>query len=217
MPLRRPISRIRDISPLISRRTAVFPGDVAFDRRVSAEVGTGSNYSLSSITLSVHTGAHADAPNHYHAEGVGIDQRDLEPYLGPCVVIEVRLPRGERIRPEHLPYPMEHIDAPRVLFKTRSFPDSERWVSDYNSLSPELITALAESGVKLVGIDTPSIDPDTAKDLESHLAVYRANLSILEGLVLDDVPEGRYTLVALPLKLEGADASPVRAVLLEET
>jgi arylformamidase len=101
-----------------------------------------------------------------------------------------------------------------VLFKTRSFPNPDRWTSDFASLSPELIEKLAGQGVRLVGIDTPSIDPAEDKALESHQAVLRNDMAILEGIVLDDVAEGEYQLVALPLRIAGADASPVRAVLL---
>jgi arylformamidase len=121
--------------------------------------------------------------------------------------------RGARLLPEHLGVP---VVAPRVLFKTGSFPNPDVWSGDFNSLSPELIEQLARSGVRLVGIDTPSIDPADDTELRSHAAVYRHDLCVLEGLVLDEVAPGRYTLVALPLKLAGADAAPVRAVLLPE-
>src|SRR5206468_12283673 len=126
-------------------------------------------------------------------------------------VVSVKLARGKRIMPEDIGG--TKIDAPRVLFRTDSFPDPRKWNSDYNSLSPELIDALASQGVMLVGIDTPSIDPDDSKKLESHQAVYRDGLANLEGIALGHVADGIYTLIALPLRLRGADASPVRAVL----
>lgn len=108
------------------------------------------------------------------------------------------------------------ITAPRVLFKTGSYPDPTHFNTDFCSLSPELIEELALNGVCLVGIDTPSIDPAESKDLPSHAMVAAHDLAILEGVVLDHVADGVYTLVALPLRIEGADASPVRAVLLDE-
>jgi arylformamidase len=101
------------------------------------------------------------------------------------------------------------------LLATGSFPNPEKWNSDFAALSPELVTYLHKQGVRLVGIDTPSIDPENSKALESHQAVADCDLAILEGIVLDKVPDGLYTLLALPLKIEGADASPVRAVLLD--
>lgn len=203
--------RLIDISPVVSERTAVWPGDVAFGREVALSIAAGDHLELSAIRSTVHVGAHADAPSHYLRGGAGIGARSLEPYFGPCQVIEVSLPRGERIRPEHL---RAGIEAPRLLFRTDSFPDPERFVEDFNSLSPELVNRAAERGVVLVGIDTPSVDPFSDRVLEAHQALARHDMANLEGLVLGGVEPGLYTLIALPLRLEGADASPVRAVLV---
>lgn len=206
---------IIDISPLISENIAVFPGDIAFHRHQALSFAKGDHLELSSMTTTLHLGAHADAPNHYHPDGIGIGERELMPYLGPCQVIKVSLKEPmARIRPEHIQD--TKILAPRTLFKTGSFPNPEDWVDDFNALSPELIHFLADQGVVLVGIDTPSVDPSPAKVLKSHLAIYERKLAILEGLVLDHVRPGTYQLVALPLKIKGADASPVRAILLEK-
>lgn len=205
--------RILDISPLVSPRLAVWPGDVPYSRRVALSLAAGDNLELSSVEATVHLGAHADAPNHYLLGGQDISARPLERYLGPCQVVAVSLPRGARIRPEHLAEP---VRAPRVLLRTGSFPNPESFNTDFNSLSPELVEHLHAQGVVLVGLDTPSVDPFEDKVLHSHQAVARHDMSILEGLVLEGVEPGLYTLVALPLKLEGADASPVRAVLLAE-
>jgi arylformamidase len=202
---------IYDLSPEISSDLAVFPGDQAFERQVAMDFRTGHNLVLSALRTTVHLGAHADAPNHYHPEGEGISSRDLKPYFGECQVVRVELERGARIRPEHV---RTAISARRVLLKTGSFPDPNRWNGDFNSLSPELVDWLADRGVVLVGIDTPSVDPEKDARLESHQAIFRRDLSILEGLVLDRVPEGTYTLMALPLRLKDLDASPVRAVLV---
>jgi arylformamidase len=103
-----------------------------------------------------------------------------------------------------------------VLFRTGSYPDPNHFNEDFCSLSPALIELLAGEGVRMVGIDTPSIDPCSSKDLPSHAMVAAHDMAILEGVVLDDVPDGVYTLIALPLRIEGADASPVRAVLVEK-
>lgn len=204
--------KIYDITPKISPRLAVFPGDQAFERQVAMSFKDGHHLDLSSIRTTVHLGAHADAPSHYHAKGVSIDRRPLGPYLGKCQVIHVKgLKRGERVMPQHV---TTTIKAPRVLIGTGSFPDPEKWNEDFCSLSPELITSLSDKGVRLVGIDTPSVDPHDSKKLESHQLLFERNFSVLEGLVLDGVPDGLYTLIALPLPIEGCDASPVRAVLM---
>ncbi|HET8900719.1 MAG TPA: cyclase family protein [Holophagaceae bacterium] len=204
--------KIHDISPLISPRLAVWPGDVPFSRSVAVSMAEGANLDLSSMTATLHLGAHADAPSHYAADGAGMDAVNLMPYYGPCQVLRVAVERGERILPQHL---RADIAAPRVLFHTGTFPDPEVWNTDFASLSPELIEHLHGKGVLLVGLDTPSVDPFESKALESHQALARTGMRNLEGLVLDAVPEGLYTLAALPLKIEGADASPVRAMLIE--
>jgi arylformamidase len=204
--------RIHDISPLISPRLAVWPGDVAFRRQVALSMDEGANLDLSSMTTTLHLGAHADAPSHYTAGGAAMDAVDLAPYYGPCQVMRVEVGRGERISQGHL---NAEVTAPRVLFHTGTFPDPEAWNTDFASLSPELVEHLHAKGVVLVGLDTPSVDPFESKALEAHQALSRTGLRNLEGLVLDAIPEGLYTLVALPLKIEGADASPLRAVLIE--
>lgn len=202
-----------DISPPLHPGIAVWPGDVSYRRQETFRIADGHNYTLSDITTTVHVGAHADAPIHYVSDGQGIGERPLDLYYGPCQVIEVNLPRHARILPEHLTAP---IQAPRVLLKTGSFPNPDQFNEDFNSLSPELVDLVAAAGGKLVGIDTPSLDPFADKTLESHLAVARHDLAVLEGLVLSHVPAGLYRLIALPLRIPGADASPVRAVLLRE-
>ncbi len=204
---------ILDISPTLSPRLAVWPGDVAFARSVSCAMDAGAHLELSSITTTLHLGAHADAPSHYVRGGSGMASVELDAYLGPCQLVQVALPRGARIHPHHL---TAAITAPRVLFRTGSFLDPEHFNTDFNSLSPELIDHLHGLGCVLVGLDTPSVDPFESKALESHQALARTGMRNLEGLVLEHAEPGFYTLIALPLKLEGADASPVRAVLLKE-
>jgi arylformamidase len=201
-----------DISPEISEELAVFPGDTSFSRRITVDFAGGANYLASSIHGTVHLGAHVDAPNHYNKGSPGIEARRLEYYLGECQVISVQLSRGERVQPAHISG--VKIRATRVLFRTGSFPDPDQWNDDFNSLSPELIRALGDQGVILVGIDTPSIDPADDKLLETHQAIHARDMAVLEGIVLNEVPDGVYTLIALPLKIRGADASPVRAILI---
>jgi arylformamidase len=212
-------ARPLDISPALSERIAVWPGDTPFRRTLLTEPGVapadGSpawQLLVSSINTTLHVGAHADAPNHFQVSGVGIDRVPLEPYRGRCAVVEVALPPGATITPRDLGdrRPL----APRLLFKTGSFPNPERFDADFVAFSPELIAWLEEQGVLLIGIDTPSVDPFSSKTLPSHHATRGGGgVAILEGLDLSRVPAGEYELVALPLRLEGADASPVRATL----
>lgn len=203
--------KIYDLTPKISSRLAVFPGDQRFERNVALSMKKGAHLELSSLTTTVHLGAHADAPSHYHVKGEDISQRALMRYMGKAQVIRVAGMKGKQlVRPEDI---KAKIEAPRVLIDTQTFQDPERWNSDFAAFSPELIDWLAGQGVKLVGIDTPSVDPEDSKTLETHQALYQNDFAVLEGLLLKGVPEGIYTLIALPLPIEEGDASPVRAVL----
>lgn len=181
-----------------------------YERPVGFSLESGHNYALSSIRSTLHVGAHADAPSHYVRGGAPIDRVPLEAYYGPCQVVEARVARGARILPQDLLSPVE---APRVLLRTDTFPDPDRFNTDFASLSPELVRHLHERGVVLVGIDTPSVDPFDDRELLAHHELARTGLANLEGLVLTGVLPGPYILIALPLRLEGADASPLRAAL----
>lgn len=201
-----------DITPPVTPSLAVWPGDTPMSRDVLLDMQKGDNITLSTLRATVHLGAHADAPSHYGRDGETIEQRALEPYLGPAQIIGVDVPRGQRITPAHLPQKV-NIREKRVLFKTGTFPDPNQFNTDFAALSPELIDMLAKRGVVLLGIDTPSVDTFDSKDLPAHHALLRNNLAVLEGIDLSQVPFGRYEMIALPLKLVGFDASPVRAVL----
>jgi arylformamidase len=199
-----------DISPLISRRLQVWPGDTPPSREVLYDLQRGDTITLSTLRATVHLGAHADAPSHYGLGAPAIHERDLEFYLGRCQVIRVTVPRGRGVTPGDLPTP---VAAERLLIATGTYPDPEQSNEDFAFLSPDAIDVLHRQGVILIGIDTPSVDPFTSKDLPAHRAFLAHDMAILEGLALADVPPGLYELIALPLKLEGFDASPVRAVL----
>ncbi|HMC21343.1 MAG TPA: arylformamidase [Thermoanaerobaculia bacterium] len=200
-----------DISPIVDESIHVWPGDTPFVLTVNADMRAGANLTLSDIRTSVHVGAHADAPSHYVTEGIDIASRRLEYYIGRCVVLHIRVRRGERITPEHVNGKV--VSAPRVLLRTGTFPNPRNWNNDFASLSPALVDDFYQHGVMLIGIDTPSVDPFDSKALEAHQAFARNDMAMLEGLVLDHVEEGEYELIAPPLRLRGADASPVRAVL----
>ena len=198
-----------DISPVIDAAIRVWPGDTPFARTVNLDMAAGANLTLSDIRTTLHVGAHADAPSHYVAKGDDIASRALDYYIGACSVVHVDV--VGRIYPEDLA--RKNISSPRVLFRTGTFPDPNAWNDDFASLSPELVHHLHHRGVVLIGIDTPSVDPFDSKALEAHNAFARHDMAILEGIVLDGVDEGEYELIALPLRIRGGDASPVRAVL----
>ena len=202
--------RLIDISPVIDESIAVWPGDVPFQRTVSLDMSAGANLTLSDMRTTVHVGAHADAPSHYHASGEDIASRSLDYYIGACTVIHVADCIGRRIYPADIGN--RAVDR-RVLLRTGTFPDPRAWNEDFASLSPELVDWLHDRGVITVGIDTPSVDPFDDKVLEAHQALARYDMANLEGLVLDGVADGSYELIALPLRIAGADGSPVRAVL----
>lgn len=206
------MKRLWDISPPIAPDSPVFPGDTAYSQQWTAQIGPGCPVNLSAITMSPHIGAHADAPLHYGPGAATIGQVDLAPYLGACRVIHA-IGCGPLIRPEHLMHASVDL-PPRVLVRT-CLKAPTRWSPEFAAFAPETIEWLAGVGVRLVGIDSQSIDPAHSKALDSHHQILEHDLRVLENLVLDDVPAGDYELIALPLKLMNADASPVRAVLRE--
>lgn len=207
------MKRLWDISPPIAPDSPLFPGDEPYSQKWTATIGPGCPVNLSAITMSPHIGAHADAPLHYGNDAPPIGAVDLCAYLGPCRVIHA-IGSGQRlIHPRDLEH-AQHGLPPRVLVRTCDKAPMQ-WSEDFASFAPETIDWLAARGVKLVGIDSQSVDPATSKTLDSHHRLLANDLRVLENLVLDAVPAGDYELIALPLKLMQACASPVRAVLRE--
>jgi len=214
--------RLWDISPPVHEGSPVFPGDTAYQQRWSTTLGPRSPVNVSAITTTPHVGAHADAPLHYDAKGDAIGAVALEPYLGRCRVIHAWGFQGpgsrstqKLLRWAHIEHAVDRNLPPRVLLRTYERAPTTRFDNNLPSFAPETIERLADLGVKLVGIDSASVDPADSKTLDSHQVLRRRGLRVLENLVLDDVPEGDYELIALPLKLMRADASPVRAILRE--
>ena len=205
--------RLWDISPPVQPGAPVFPGDTPYAQQWAATIAPGCPVNVSTLTLSPHVGAHADAPLHYDPQGAAIGDVDLEAYLGPCRVIHA-IARGPLVTWEHLAHATRGL-PPRVLVRTYQRAPVDRWDPLLAAFAPDTLERLADAGVRLVGIDTASIDPADSKTLDSHQVVRRRGVRVLENLVLDAVPEGDYELIALPLKLMTADASPVRAVLRE--
>ena len=205
--------KIYDISRAISPKIAIWPGDQPFKQRWTMRIAEGAAVNVAVITLSTHTGTHVDAPLHVDDTGLDVAQLPLEALLGPAVVIDVQ--GAERITLEHV----AGIDLqrmPRLVFKTgvSELPD-DRWPERFPPIDPELAEHLGRQGVVLVGTDAPSVDPADSKTLETHKILAHYKIVNLESLQLREVPPGEYELIALPLKLYGLDASPVRAVLIQ--
>jgi len=207
------VKRLWDISPAVNAASPVFPGDTPYAQVWATEIGLGCPVNVSAVTLSPHVGAHADAPLHYARDGATIGTVSLDPYLGPCRVIHA-IGCGPLVRIEHLQHALAGL-PPRVLVRTYAKAPLDRFDDALAAYAPQTIERLADLGVRLVGIDTASIDPAASKELPSHQVIRQRDLRVLENLVLDEVPEGDYELIALPLKWVSADASPVRAVLRE--
>ena len=206
-----PPRKIWDISPAVDENAAVFPGDTAYSQQLHFSLAPGCPVNVNSITLSPHTGAHADAPLHYANGEASAGELDLAPYLGPCRVIHC-MDCGPLVLPEHVAHALKDLPE-RVLLRTAR-KASQAWDA-FTAIAPQTLELLAGQHITLIGIDTPSVDPSTNQDLPSHQQLLAHGLRVLENLVLDEVAEGDYELIALPLKLTKADASPVRAILRE--
>ena len=203
-------SQLWDISPAIQAGIPVWPGDSEYSAETTWQIADGCPVKVSKITMSTHTGAHCDAPSHYDPDGKAIDEVPLTTYIGTCRVIHCI--GAAQVLPEHILPFIEQLPQ-RVLFRTYECAPQMHWDKDFPFVSPAAIALLAAHGVKLIGIDSPSLDPQESKTLDAHLCVKSYDMAILEGIVLDEINAGDYELICLPLKLAGLDASPVRAVL----
>jgi arylformamidase len=206
------VTRLWDISPPVHAGSPVFPGDAAYEQRWAATLGPSCPVNVSTITFSPHTGAHADAPLHYDARGAAVGALDLHAYLGPCRVVHA-IGCGALVEWQHIEHAIDPSLPPRLLVRTYERMPTLRWDNALTGYAAAVVERLADMGVCLIGIDTASIDPADSKTLDAHQVIRRRNLRVLENLLLDEVDEGDYELIALPLKLTTADASPVRAVL----
>lgn len=207
------MKKLWDISPAVHAGAPVFPGDTAYSQTWAATIGPGCPVNVSAITLSPHVGAHADAPLHYDPEGAAIGAVSLNAFIGPCRVIHA-IGCGPLVKPEHIAHALKDV-PPRVLVRVYQQQPQDQFDHALPAFAADTVEQLADLGVHLIGIDSASIDPADSKALPSHQTIRRRGLRVLENLLLDDVPEGDYELIALPLKLTTADASPVRAVLRE--
>jgi arylformamidase len=205
------VSTLIDISRPYGPGIAVFPIDTIYQEEFVARISPEVPVNVSKITMSVHCGTHADAPYHYDEQGEKIGALDLDIFVGPVRVIDAQ-------GPEPLCFPLDIAPflkdcPPRILLRLFAGQDSKVWNDNFRALAPETVQLLADQGVKLVGVDTASVDPSSSKLLPAHKACLANNIIILENLLLDHVEPGDYELIALPLKFENLDASPVRAVL----
>jgi arylformamidase len=200
-----------DISRSYGPGMAVFPIDTPYTEEFVARISPQVPVNVSKVTMSVHCGTHADAPYHYDEQGTRIGEIDLKIFVGPVRVIDAQ-DEGPLCLPEHIEPFLENC-PPRVLLRLFARQDSKKWNEEFRALAAETVKLLANHGVKLIGVDTASVDPSTSKTLPAHMSCKQNNIIILENLLLDHVGEGDYELIALPLKFENLDASPVRAVL----
>lgn len=205
------MKKLWDISPPVHARSPVFPGDTAYSQQWVASIGPDCPVNVSAITLSPHVGAHADAPLHYDPAGAAIGDVDLQTFIGPCRVVHV-IDHGPLVMPEHLAHALDAL-PPRLLVRVYARMPQHAFDHALPAFAPETITLLADRGVQLLGTDSASVDPASSKTLDAHQVLRQRGMRVLENLLLDDVPEGDYELIALPLRLTTADASPVRAVL----
>lgn len=181
--------RIYDISRPLEPGVWTWPGDREFATSLSWAMSDGSSVNVGHVAMSCHTGTHIDAPYHFRPDGETSETIPLAHCIGPCLVVAL-----DRIN--------EARGAQRVLVKAGgSMPTAEQigWLD----------------GLKLFGTDGHSVDPLDSKTLDAHHALWARGAVILEELLLDDVPAGTYELIALPVRLVGMDAAPVRAVLLD--
>lgn len=202
--------RLYDITHPLCNATAHWPGDEPFHLEFTATLTAGSSVNLSRISLSPHNGTHVDAPYHYDDAGLHMDEVPLDRYIGPALLVALE---GRALITEADVRALGLSGVERLLVRTGSYPDYTRFNPEFTAFAPEAIAYLAQAGVRLIGTDGHSMDPMNSKDLPSHRACGRAGILILENLNLANVPPGSHELIAFPLRLTGADGSPVRAVL----
>lgn len=199
-----------DISQRLNHNVPTWPGDTPFSFELTWTKEDSGSVNVGKVVMSTHTGTHIDAPFHFDSEGKKVLELDLNLYIGKAKVIQV--PGKESIGAEDLSsFNLKGVT--RLLIRTDSWVDPRHFPTEICYLRPDLAPFLAEKGVRLIGLDVPSVDPLDSKELAAHHALLQNDIHILEGAVLAHVEEGDYELIALPLPLEGADGSPVRAVL----
>lgn len=205
--------KIHDISMLLNGDVAEWPGDTPFQFKVNWTKEQSGSVNVGQITTSTHIGTHIDAPFHFDEQGEKVHELPLENYIVKAVVVDVS--GREKISQESL-LDVEVGEAKAILFRTSAWNQRDVFPEKIPAFDVDVVEWMVAKGIRLFGVDLPSVDGITSKDLPMHHALGNAGRYILEGLVLDEIKEGTYKLIALPLKIEGADGSPVRAVLIED-
>lgn len=203
--------RIYDISHTLHEGLPVWPGDWNFKRELSSEITGGRGSNSSNIMTALHCGTHLDAPRHTIEGGAGVEQLDPAVLIGPVRVLSVKDPS---ITPNDLKDVLDHDSIRRVVVRCPGIGTLEKFPETFPVPSADAARALVEAGFLVYGTNAPSVDPVESEELESHRILLGGGVVILENLFLEEVPDGDYRLIALPLKIAGADGSPVRAVLL---
>lgn len=201
-----------DITQPLTNAIATWPGDAPFNFKVAHTKEQTGSVNIGQISASVHTGTHADAPFHFNSSADTIDQLDVNMYIGTAKVIDVT-DLDWIGREELMAFDLNGVK--RLLLKTRNETNVEQFPSRISLLRKDIAEFLQEKGIFLLGLDIPSVDAIDSKELPIHHTLYQHGIYILENLYLQDVPAGEYEMIALPLKIIGADGSPVRAVLRE--
>lgn len=213
--------KIFDISRTLSDELAPWPGDVGFRFKLNGKIPDGSSVNLGMMSMSLHNGSHADARFHFEQDGWTIEEAKLKTYLGPAIVVDLAHKYIGDAMPQMTIDDLarwgdELKNAPRLLLKTNVWSDSHVFPKQIPTIARDVPRWLEERGVHLLGLDVPSVDAITAKELVNHHAIAAAGINIIESLDLSAVAAGRYNFVALPLKIRGGDGSPVRAILWRE-
>lgn len=204
--------KLYDITHPLGNGSAPWPGDTAFSLELTWRMAEGASVNVSRLTLSPHNGTHADAPFHYDPNGLTMAEVPPDRYIGPARLVALEGRASVSLAD------LAKLDlsgTTRLLVRTGSCPDPIHFYPDFTYFEPAAVAYLAQNGIGLIGTDAHSMDPADSKDLPAHHACRGAGILILENLNLATVPTGDYELIALPLKLAGADGSPVRAVLRE--
>ena len=214
--------KIWDISRTLSNDLAEWPGDEPCRFRSTRQKAKGESVNLGAISMSVHNGTHADARFHFDTNGESIEKAPLETYLGRATVVDLAqafLDSKEKhlITIEDLRPSAEAIAATsRLLVKTGRWSDSTVFPNQIPVIAADVPAWLQKNGVKLLGMDLPSVDEIDSKSLQNHHALAHAGIAIVESLDLNDVASGIYQFAALPLKIAGGDGAPMRAILWRE-
>lgn len=202
-----------DVSILVRAGTPEWPGDTPYSCGWTWEMARGASVNVSSLTTSPHVGTHADAPVHVRTGAAGAEALPLAAFIGPATVVDVTGATGAITRAMLREAGMESAPA-RLLLKTgRSIADGA-FPDAWPTLTPSCAAELVRDGLMLLGVDCPSVDERESKALAVHHALFDGGAHILENLDLSRAAVGVYDLIAAPLKLDGLDAAPVRAVLL---